>query len=433
MIETSAELNAIANRNNFRLLVLLRLIAIIMYAAIFMTAYHILAIFIPIRPLMLELNIIIILQVFAIRRLKSKIAISNTENFIWLLTDTLFLILIMLQTGGPSNPFLFALIIPVILGSLLLDKKFAWAIYGFAIIGFLIIEFVESPFVVGKSRHSAFFEVQAQGMMLSFAISSLLLVFFVTKVMQNLKERNQALHEMREKEYEQQNLLRLGIMSAGAAHELGGPLATMSVILNDWKVLNPPRKKAERDEEIAILLQQLERGKNILTRILASSGQIRGQGAKHDSLPKFLREICDKWQAAEGHNVQLHYKIKISDIYAACDLILEQAITTILNNARDATIENKQNTISLLAQIIENNIVIKIEDFGKGIPENLIEKIKVENYSTKEETGFGVGLFLAHGTMQALGGTLKLENKADNNGAIAIMFFPLKAIAFDLK
>jgi two-component system sensor histidine kinase RegB len=421
-------LEAIANRKNFRLLVILRLLAIVIYGAIFMITYNILSIFIPIRTLMIQLQLMILMQFFAVMRLKSPKPISDAETFIWLLLDTIFLIVVMLQTGGPSNPFLLALIIPIILGSLLLGKRYAWAIYVVGIIGFLFIELVESPFVVGKSRHTAFFEIQAQGMMLSFALSSLILVYFVTKAMQNLKERDKAIFELQQNATEQQNILRLGLMSAGAAHELGGPLATMSIILNDWKVLNPPTKKAERDEEVKTLLTQLDRAKNILTRILASSGQIRGQGARHDDFGNFLVGICDDWERNNGQNVQLLHEIKFENINAACDLILEQAIVTILNNAKDASIENNANKIAMKAYLDDENIIIEIEDFGKGAPVNLMEKIRKENYSTKNENGFGVGLFLAQGTMKALGGGLHLENKPYNGGVIVTMQFPLKAI-----
>ncbi len=422
------QLEAITSRKNFRLLVMLRLLAIIIYGAIFMVAYNVLSIFIPIRTLMIELQLMILMQFLAVMRLKSKTPINDAETFVWLLLDTIFLIVVMLQTGGPSNPFLLALIIPIILGSLLLLKRYAWSIYVVGIIGFLFIEFVESPFVVGKSRHTAFFEVQAQGMMLSFALSSLILVYFVTKAMQNLKERDKAIFELQQNATEQQNILRLGLMSAGAAHELGGPLATMSIILNDWLVLNPPSKKAERDEEVKTLLSQLERAKNILNRILASSGQIRGQGARHDDFGNFLTGICKSWQSNNGQNVQLLHEIKFENINAACDLIVEQAIVTILNNAKDASVENNAKKIAMQAYLDDENVIIKIEDFGKGAPVNLMEKIRKENYSTKNENGFGVGLFLAQGTMKALGGGLRLDNKPDNNGVIVTMQFPLKAI-----
>ncbi|WP_240006278.1 ATP-binding protein [Pseudaquidulcibacter saccharophilus] len=422
------QLEAITSRKNFRLLVMLRLLAIIIYGAVFMVAYNVLSIFIPIRTLMIELQLMILMQFLAVMRLKSKNPINDAETFVWLLLDTIFLIVVMLQTGGPSNPFLLALIIPIILGSLLLSKRYAWSIYVVGIIGFLFIEFVESPFVVGKSRHTAFFEVQAQGMMLSFALSSLILVYFVTKAMQNLKERDKAIFELQQNATEQQNILRLGLMSAGAAHELGGPLATMSIILNDWLVLNPPSKKAERDEEVKTLLSQLERAKNILTRILASSGQIRGQGARHDDFGNFLVGICKDWESHNGQNVQLLHEINFENINAACDLILEQAIVTILNNAKDASIENKAKQIALQAYLDDESVIIKIEDFGKGAPVNLMEKIRKENYSTKNENGFGVGLFLAQGTMKALGGGLHLDNKPNNGGVIVTMHFPLKAI-----
>ena len=77
---------------------------------------------------------------------------------------------------------------------------------------------------------------------------------------------------------EEKQLLRSAMLATAAAHDLGTPLSTISVILNDWK--NIDLKKEDLNSDILMIESQIERCKKTLSEILSDSGSERLEQAK---------------------------------------------------------------------------------------------------------------------------------------------------------
>ena len=74
----------------------------------------------------------------------------------------------------------------------------------------------------------------------------------------------------------EQHLSALDGLAAAAAHELGTPLATLAVILGDWKHMQPFTDDPELLHEIEEMQNQLLRCKAIVSNTLLSAGEARG-------------------------------------------------------------------------------------------------------------------------------------------------------------
>ncbi|MGO8609956.1 sensor histidine kinase, partial [Rhizobium johnstonii] len=74
-----------------------------------------------------------------------------------------------------------------------------------------------------------------QGMVVCFALNAALLLIFITRINGNLRARDARLAGLRQRAAEEEHIVRMGLLASGAAHELGTPLATLSVILGDWR------------------------------------------------------------------------------------------------------------------------------------------------------------------------------------------------------
>src|SRR3546814_8697864 len=79
------------------------------------------------------------------------------------------------------------------------------------------------------------FSLHLTGMLACFLLDAVLLVVFVTRVSRNLRERDAHVAAMRQHAAEESHIVRLGLLASGAAHELGTPLSSLSVILGDWR------------------------------------------------------------------------------------------------------------------------------------------------------------------------------------------------------
>src|SRR3546814_8360127 len=70
-----------------------------------------------------------------------------------------------------------------------------------------------------------------QGSFVCFLLIAVLLVAFVTRISRNLRDSDAALAASRQRAAEEDHIVRMGLLASGAAHELGTPLSTLSVLI----------------------------------------------------------------------------------------------------------------------------------------------------------------------------------------------------------
>ncbi len=425
-IELDAE--QISAMANFKLLILFRTLSIIAYSIIVTIAYYEADIMMPVRIIYAEIAFLALINFHSFVMSVRNDKITNAHIFVWLLIDIAFLFLILNQTGGPSNPFSGLFIVPLMLGSLMLPKFLAWGVFGFNIIIYFALEFFESPFIVHNQRHSSFFDIHVQGMMFAYILSSILLVFFVNRISETLRKKEILLLEANKRAFEEQELVRLGLLTTGAAHELGTPMATLSVILADWKEFGPPKQKNLRNEEIETMISQLNICKTRISEVLASSGATRAESAISSDIAKFINQTADEWLEMNGNIPNLLRNINIKPNVCFCDKNLQQSINNILSNALEASNKNKQSKVILSAEETENDFIIEVEDFGNGFDKKIIDAIGTPFNTSKEDDGHGLGLFLVSNTLKYLNGSIDIINKTNRNGAIVKISIPKSAI-----
>jgi two-component system sensor histidine kinase RegB len=73
-------------------------------------------------------------------------------------------------------------------------------------------------------------------MWLNFVISVGVVAFFLTRMANALKERERELAAAREEVLRNEQILSLGTLAAGAAHQLGTPLGTMAVVIRELEL-----------------------------------------------------------------------------------------------------------------------------------------------------------------------------------------------------
>ncbi len=261
-----------SNKKNLLQLILLRTIAIIAQA---FTIYFVDSFFeieLPIFNMMAVLLILILSNSIAIYRYKKDRPISDLSLFLELLFDVLALTAQLYFSGGATNPFISLFLLQVIIAAILLREKYTWLICFISVLCYVFLSFFYQE-IHGISHHSdsgEFLNLHLHGMLVSYVIAAILLVIFITRISRNLRQRD-------EKLLEQQDILRSAILAVSAAHNLGTPLATISVILNDWKKLGTTDKDLTKD--IAMIESQVERCKKTISEILSESGKERVESA----------------------------------------------------------------------------------------------------------------------------------------------------------
>ncbi|RYF48278.1 MAG: HAMP domain-containing histidine kinase, partial [Comamonadaceae bacterium] len=263
-----------------------------------------------------------------------------------------------------------------------------------------------------------------QGLLVCFLLNAILVVIFITRIGHNLRQRDARLASARQRAVEEEHIVRMGLLASGAAHELGTPLSTLAVILGDWK--HDPLLAAHPglQGEVAEMQAQVKRCKSIVSGILLSAGETRGEESAQTTVCQFADRLAHDWKATRSVT-EFRYANRFgADAAMVADTTLEQMVFNVLDNARDAS----PDLVNLLIDRLADSLRITVTDAGPGFDSAILARMGKPYQSTKGRPGGGLGLFLAMTVARTLGGSLVARNRPEG-GAEVVIQLPLAAIA----
>ncbi|SFD84823.1 ATP-binding protein [Nitrosomonas sp. Nm166] len=405
---------------NLQRLFLLRNISIIAQCLTLGIVYWTIDIIIPWAQMISVVTLLALLNLLTWIRLHRKWPVSHMEFFLQLLIDVLALSTLLYFSGGSTNPFISLYLLPLTIAAATLPWRYTWVMAVITIACYTLLLFNYIPLPHEHSNHLIEFALHVSGMWLAFVLSTVIIAWFVVKMSASIRERDQDLAKAREQALRNEQIIALGTLAAGAAHELGTPLSTMAVVTRELQ--QEYTQDSEFQNNICILRDQIIHCKQTLTQLLAKAGQTRAEHGSELPVDEFLRQILDKWKLIRP-SVQFTYQStntqpvpKIMD-----NQLLSQSILNLLNNAADASskhIEIKSNW---------NNSMLHLEiiDDGEGLSAEAMQRAGEAFFSSKTpEQGFGIGLFLANANIERFGGSVRLFN-LENGGACTQVVLPM--------
>lgn len=359
-------------------------------------------------------------------RLSKAWPVSDYEYFFQLLIDILLISLLLYFSGGASNPFISYYLVPLSIAAAILPWRLTWLIAAISLTSYSFMLFYYQPFPSAAPpahHHSQEFNQHVLGMWLNFAISSLLITYFVVKMANTLREKETQLMAQREETLRDEQILAVATLAAGTAHELGTPLSTMLLLVDELE--QAYQQDELLHEDLLLLQQQLNYCRETLAN-LVNTAETHSKKQREAKEPNaFMQRLLAHWQVLRPQaNVQFSNNRAASDSRLLTDSTLEQAILNVLNNAADANPKDIQ--ISLGGD--ETHLTIHIHDQGPGIELAVAERIGKPFISNKGEElglGLGLGLFLTHATIQRYNGRIEIYNHPQG-GAVAEITLPLQ-------
>jgi len=323
--------------------------------------------------------------------------------------DTLSLAALIALSGGASNPFVLLLLVPVLLALSLCSPAAALPIY--LLSNLSVWALVTLAQGAGPNPGTA--------LVLAFVLTSTLMAWFVLRLRLSAAARDRAIEALRRAQVEADQLAGLGLLASGMAHELGTPLTTLAVTLDDWADVGPPEgpeAKAELDRMIA----QLHRCRAIVTRTLQAAGRERLETAAAVPAEAEIRRILAMWSGSRGRaRVPVSASPTLRGARMLSAPILEAALINLLDNAESAAPGSVAAEITTKGQ----DMIVTLRDRGPGFPETVLSQPAAPFVSGSGAPGRGLGLFLARNAIQRLGGRMELRNTA--SGAEVCLTFPL--------
>jgi two-component system sensor histidine kinase RegB len=420
----AAHVEYAAGHTNMRQLIELRWIAVIGQVTTIAAAILIFDIHLPLAAMLQVLACLVFFNIASHLRWHEHRPVTNRELFAALLVDVTILTMQLYLSGGTTNPFAFLYLLQVIISAVLLEAWSTWTIVGITLACLAGLSVFAKPLALPFDHARGIGSLYVQGMLICFALNAALLVVFVSRISNTLRAKAAQLADLRQRAAEEDHIVRMGLLASGAAHELGTPLATLSVILGDWKRMPEFKKNPELLEEIAEMQAQLKRCKSIVSGILLSAGETRGESAARTTIRTFLDQLVDQWKGSRPVH-GFTYQNRISDdVPVVFDSALKQTIDNILDNALEASPE----WVGLEAWCSEGMLTISAADAGPGFAPSMLAQFGKPYQSSKGRPGGGLGLFLAVNVARTLGGTVSAANRPEG-GAEVRLSLPLSAIA----
>jgi len=411
---------------NMRQLIQLRWIAVIGQIVTIAVVHFGFNIQLPLRHMSVVVLCLVIFNIGSLLGLRDRHQVTNAELFIALLVDVATLTVQLYLSGGAANPFSFLYLLQVILGAELLKPGFVWTMVVITAACFTGLAFFHRPLTLPGNYYGAAFGPYIEGTLICFALNASLLVIFMTRINRNLRARDARLAHLRERAAEEEHIVRMGLLASGAAHELGTPLSTVSVILGDWRRVPAISADPRLLEEIEEMQAQVQRCKTIVVGILRSAGEASGDAPSETTLRTFLDEVAEEWRDTRPIERFTYNNDVGDDIPIVSDSAIKQMIYNVLDNALEAS----PGWVGLDVSRDAGSVKLDVLDSGPGFPEEMLAQLGKPYQSSKGRPGAGLGLFLVSNVARTLHGTVSAHNRPQG-GAIVTLTIPLESITLD--
>lgn len=402
-----------------RRLLMMRWLAVAGQLALIAGAQPLLEIELPLAPMLAIVALLAGFNVATHWRLRRGGGVPDGELFAQLCVDITALTLLLFFSGGAANPLVSLYLPSIAIAAVVLPGRFAWGVVLLGVSAYSLLVFVNIPLPVADAERAT--RLHLAGMWLIFVASAALIAWFVARMAAAIRSRDRELAAAREEALRNERVVALGSLAAGAAHELGTPLATMAILAGELQ------RNAALDvgirEDLALLREQVEHCKGIITGLAARAGQTRAEGGGAIGLDDWLEQAIARWRRLRPHagaKVSLHGTAPAPRVVG--EATLEQALLNLFNNAADAS----EGEIEIEATWDAAHLHLEIRDRGPGFDENVLLAAGQAFVTTRAE-GTGIGLFLAHAAVERLGGRIALANRA-GGGAVTRVELPLEKI-----
>ena len=355
------------------------------------------------------------------------IKINQLKDFYaasFLFYDLIQLSALLYFTGGIFNPFSFLLVIPAIVSSTFLSMGTTIILGLITSLLLLILSFyhLQLPGVDIMS----FPEIYKIGILISILIGLIFLSYFGIRFAGEKKKTEEAFKKLQEVIYKEYELESLGGQAAAAAHSLGTPLATISVVAKELKKEIGDNNEFSKD--IDLLISQSKRCSEILKRI--SKKQIKeDMFFSSTKLEDLLEEIIRSFKETSSKEINLvsnKDKNKI-DIQRSAEMIY--GLRNFIGNA----IKFSKSKVNIFLTSDEKEIRVIVNDDGPGFPQDIIERlgepyIKSKSLELNSNAGLGLGTFLGKTLLERQNAKLLFKEDKNLGGASVVISWSPKSI-----
>jgi two-component system sensor histidine kinase RegB len=401
-----------------RTLILLRWMAIAGQLSAIAVADRLYALDLPLGACYLAVGTLVLANLLSITLFPENKRLDEVESCFTLLFDLTQLSLLLVLTGGLTNPFALLVLAPVTISASALRLR-STVLLGTTAIGLITLAaFWHLPLRFEDGRELVIPKLFEFGYWLAIVIGIVFLGLYSRRVATEIRSMSEALLATQMALAREQKLTDLGGVVAAAAHELGTPLATIKLV--SAELMQELADQPELLEDARLIRDQADRCRDILRDM--------GRAGKDDlhlrqaPLSAALREAAEP-HLARGKRVEFSLIPLEGGPERQPTILRRPEIIHGLRNLVQNAVDFASTTVWIEGEWTDRSVTVRIIDDGDGFPPHVIGRIGDPFVRFRPDSpdpaprpgyeGMGLGLFIAKTLLERSGADLTFANATD--------------------
>jgi two-component system sensor histidine kinase RegB len=352
--------------------------------------------------------------------------LDDRSAFVLLAYDVIQLSCLLFLTGGLENPFSVLFLAPVMISAVSLSGPWTLGLVLIMVAAATALAFVHLPLPWYRDKDLSLPIAYVGGIWIALVLGAAFIGVYALRVAEEARQLSDALAATELVLAREQHLTQLDGLAAAAAHELGTPLATITLVVNEMSKLAPLHDALS--EDIALLSQEAQRCRRILSKI-ASLGDEASTMLDEMTLSHLLEEVVQPQR-----NFGVAVEVIKSGAGSEPTCRRNPGILYGLGNLVENAIDFALSAVRIEANWTIDAVRISIADDGPGFSPDVLSRVGEPYVTTRgpqrrskseEGAGLGLGLFIAKTLLERSGAAVSTANAlAPETGARVAISWP---------
>ena len=345
--------------------------------------------------------------------------LNNFSSTFFLFYDLFQLGALLYLTGGVTNPFAILLVIPAIVSSTLLTLRSTLNLSILTIIILIFLTIYYEPLPHSESLHFHVPDYYLYAIPSAIIIGLIFLTYFGFRFGAESRKRTEALNKLELILAKEHELESIGVQAAAAAHSLGTPLSTITLIVKelDKEIGSNPKYK----KDINLLLSQTKRCSDILKNL--SQDQLQEDNFLKDiKIEDLLSEIVRSFNEISEKKILLLTQKNKTNPQIERTLEITYGLRNFIGNAV------KYGNSFVEINLESNNKIteVRVSDDGPGFSEDITDVLGEPYIRSKDKiisskSGLGLGTFIGKTLLERMKAKVEFAKNPKTNGAMVIV------------
>ena len=350
--------------------------------------------------------------------------LNNFTSTFFLFYDLIQLSLLLYLTGGVTNPFTILLIVPAIVSSTFLTLRSTINLSFITIIILILLTINHLPLPHSGELHFHVPDIYLYAVPIAIIIGLTFLTYFGVRFGIESRKRTEALNKLELILAKEHELESIGLQAAAAAHSLGTPLSTITVIARELEKEIGNNPKYSKD--IDLLLSETKRCSDILKDL--SKDQLEEDSFLSDiKIEELLSAIVRSFTEISEKKISL--VVEQNKLNPQIERTLE--ITYGLRNFIGNAVKYSNSSVDVILESSNKITEVKVCDDGPGFSEDILNVlgepyIRSKNKIISSKSGLGLGTFIGKTLLERMKANVSFDKCPKINGAMVTIKWQTK-------